>query len=265
MPEKTVQIPVLNLKHGEEIFTYGELMHRVGVRYDLPIREEPHREPVSTEPLMVREVTDEMLIFLEQAEVASYHALTPFSLEIGFSDRDNANRWVFPIGDGKEDRRITLYLRLEFDPRERGVVLIPMTRAPGASPIDDAPHDRMFRLIARICVEHFSMEHGTRSPVITDFATRDHQQVVSLTYLGLGGLRRCEDLFAEFACGNVMIEQLAQSDVSPFIPWPYVHSHGSQDNPLYWGRHFLVEAFQPGLFKTWAAQLEQFREGLYIP
>ena len=101
-------------------------------------------------------------------------------------------------------------------------------------------------------------DEGEVLPIARDLAASDGYVVVNWTEIGLGGIMKISDLFAEFCCVNREIFQLGGNRRGVFDPIPI---------PLYRqpGDELIVaESAQPNLFKTCQKQLESYRDRLQI-
>lgn len=162
-----------------------------------------------------------------------------------------SNYWNFKLADGDRhgfDLRITLSVSFIINFEKRGVVLMPRAHGLFVSPVDHLPNFRMFKAL---------VESDSEALAVTkELAASDGSIVVTWSELGLGGIRRLEELFAEFAGSNETVTRLGR-DGNVFDPAPYPRCCRHADDTL-----FIPEPAQPKLFETWRAQLNEYRSQL---
>lgn len=158
-----------------------------------------------------------------------------------------SNYWNFDLLGGdkrKFDLRVTLSVGFKIDIERRGVVFVPQVRASFVSAMDRLPNFRMFKAL---------VESDKNAPAVAkELAASDGIIVVTWTDLGLGGIRRISDLFAEFAVQNATIADLGRNE-EVFNPAPYPQFQQPGD------KLFVAEPAQPRVIQAWRTQLNEHR------
>lgn len=161
-----------------------------------------------------------------------------------------SNYWNFKLLDGEKyqfDLRVTLNVSFGINTEKRGIVFWPRAYGSFFSPVDRLPNLRMFKALVE--------SDGKAPAVALELAASDGNIVVTWTDLGLGGIRKLTDLFAEFAGQNEAIKKLGRNQ-EVFDPVPNLHHQQSGDEL------FVVEPAQPRVFQEWRKQLEEYRTSL---
>ncbi len=155
------------------------------------------------------------------------------------------NFWNFKLvaaGGSHFDLGIRLQVEFSICLKKRGIVFTPRAYGTFLSPVSGLPHFRMFQAL---------VESDSRAlSVAKEIAHSNGNILVGWTELGLGGIRHCIDLFAEFAGQNEEVRELGRSG-KVFGPDP------SAD----W---YISEPVQSSLFETWEFQLENYRARLAV-
>lgn len=162
-----------------------------------------------------------------------------------------SNYWNFKLLENKKqfDLCVTLSVGFEINLKKRGIVCWPQAHGTFVSAGDQLPKSRMFKILT---------DSDVNAPAIAkELAASDGSIIVTWTDLGLGGIRKIEDLFAEFVGSNKTVERLAVNhDV--FDPDPR-SPHQQSGNKL-----FIAELAQPKIFQVWRTQLEDYRNRLIL-
>ena len=155
-----------------------------------------------------------------------------------------SNYWNFGSRNNEEafDLTISLSFDLVVSTKERGVIFFPITHASLVSPTDPLPNFRMFKILTE--------NDETAHTLTKEIARSDGKIIVMWNEIGLGGIRKLADLFAEFAKSNKSIIRLSKKE-EVFDPDP-------KENL------FIEEHIQPRVFKTWQEQLEEYRNSLIV-
>lgn len=161
-----------------------------------------------------------------------------------------SNFWNFKLGEGEKrgfDLRVTLSVGFGINFQKRGVVLVPQAHGSFVSAADHLPNFRMFKAL---------VELDTDAPAVAkELAASDGTAVITWTELGLGGIRRLADLFAEFAARNETVAQLGRNgEVFDPLPSPRYQQPGDE--------LFIPEPAQPQIIEAWRAQLNEYRSHL---
>ena len=165
-----------------------------------------------------------------------------------------SNFWNFKLIEGDKrvfDLRVTLSVGFSIDFKKRGVVLIPQAHGSFVSAADLLPNFRMFKAL---------IENDTTDvpAVANELAASDGTVVVTWTELGLGGIRRLPDLFAEFAARNETVARLGREG-EVFNPAPHSSLFHQRSDEI-----FIPEPEQPKIFEIWRAQLSEYRAHLVV-
>ncbi|MCH8987107.1 hypothetical protein IIA94_02995 [Patescibacteria group bacterium] len=161
-----------------------------------------------------------------------------------------SNYWNFEQLKGDEHNfnlRVSLSIELGLGIEKRGVVLLPLAHGTLVSAGDQLPNFRMFKAL---------VENDGKAPeVAKELAISNGSIVVTWTDLGLGGIRKLTDLFAEFAGGKKSIVQLNQNQ-KVFDPVPSPR-HQKPCDEL-----FIAEPAQSIVIQTWRSQLHEYCNSL---
>jgi hypothetical protein len=159
----------------------------------------------------------------------------------------NSWYWNFRTRDNEKDERaLTLELRLFISKIHRGIVFWPRALGTFSSALDPLVNFKVFEAVA----EYDQKAH----PLIRKVVSEQGKITVYWTDIQLGGIRSTRALFEEFRGENKEIDRLSYSHLSPFNPNPYPQ--------LITPDVFLPEPFQPALFQLWQHQLEIFQKSL---
>jgi len=162
-----------------------------------------------------------------------------------------SNYWNFKRLKNKQwfDLGVTLSVSFEINLKKRGIVCWPQAHGTFFSAGDQLPKSRMFKILT---------ECDAKAPAIAkELAASDGSIVITWTDLGLGGIRKIGDLFAEFVGSNKTVERLGANH-NVFDPDPRP-PHQQSGNEL-----FIAEPAQPKVFQVWRAQLEDYRNRLIL-
>lgn len=161
-----------------------------------------------------------------------------------------SNGWNFKLLEGDEPRfdlRVELNVGFGVNVEKRGVVFMPWATGSYASPADRLPNYRMFKAL---------VENDDDAPAVAkELAASDGSIIVTWTELGLGGIRRLADLFAEFAARNEVVVRLGRAG-GVFNPAPFSRLQ-QPGNAL-----FIPEPAQPTIVESWREQLNAYRASL---
>lgn len=161
-----------------------------------------------------------------------------------------SNYWNFKHMEGDKrrfDLRVTLSIGFGVNFEKRGVVLVPQAHGSYVSAADQLPNFRMFKAL---------VENDSDAPVVAkELATSDGTIVVTWTELGLGGIRRLADLFAEFSARNETVARLGRNgEVFNPAPSPRYQQPGDE--------LFIPEPAQSQIIETWRTQLREYCSNL---
>lgn len=161
-----------------------------------------------------------------------------------------SNYWNFKLLEGdrhKFDLRVSLSVGFEINIEKRGIVFWPQAHGSFVSAADRLPNFRMFKTL---------VESDEDVPAVAkELAASDGSIVVAWTDLGLGGIRKLADLFAEFVGSNETIKQLSRNqEVFDPAPNPRYQQPGDE--------LFVAEPAQPRVIQIWRTQLNEYRAHL---
>lgn len=162
-----------------------------------------------------------------------------------------SNFWNFRWLGGDEnkfDLCVSLSVGFGMDTENRGIVFVPQARGSYVSAAGQLPNFRMFKAL---------VESDEDAPLAAkELAASDGSLMVTWTELGLGGIRKLRDLFAEFAGRNELITQLDRDDqVFDPIPNPRHQRPGDE--------LFIAEPAQPRVIQAWQRQLSGYHDRLF--
>ncbi len=243
----------LTLTMGEDTFTLLDLLRKAAAHKGLEFHEGAQK--AYSKPIKVYELDQRLLdalkdrgFRLEDRPDCRYEIFTIVDTK---SPRDlGGNYWNFSrlkADKIKFDLRVGLVIGFGLNIEKRGVTLVPRTHGSFLCPASDRPHFRMFKAL---------VESDDNAPAVArEIAQSEGTIVVTWTDLGLGGIRRIADLFAEFAGNREMVRDLChRADI--FDPMPY-QRYEQPGEEL-----FIAEPAQPKVFQAWRAQLSEYRESL---
>lgn len=242
------------LTPGIDIFTKLELLKKAAEHKGLKLCEGGER--ANSEPIKEYALGDKLLDILAERGIKrqprpdchnEIFTLVDENPQIEVPGWAPSNYWNFKLLEGDEhkfDLHISLGVGFGINIKERGVVLCPRANGTFLSPADRVPNFRMFKAL---------VESDEDAPIVAkELAESNGSVVVTWTDIGLGGIRRLSDLFIEFAGSNETIKQLSRKQ-EVFNPSP-APQYQKFDDEL-----FIAEPAQPGVFKTWQAQLNEYR------
>lgn len=161
-----------------------------------------------------------------------------------------SNYWNFKLLESdrhKFDLRVFLSVDFGVNTEKRGIVFWPQAHGLFISAADRLPNFRMFKAL---------VESDDNVPAIAkELAASDGSIVITWTDLGLGGIRKLANLFAEFVGRNETIAQLGR-DQKIFDPIPHPQYQQPGDEL------FVVEPAQSSVIQTWRTQLNEYRAHL---
>jgi hypothetical protein len=248
--------PKITLSRGVDVFTLLDLLRKVAAQKGLKVQN--GASDARFKPIKVYVLDDRLLAVLAergikrqtrpdcQNEIFTLVDENPQKKEPGWAP---SNYWNFKLDGHKFDLRVFLSVGFELNTKRRGIVVWPHAHGSFVSPVDQLPNFRMFKTL---------VESDKDAPALAkELATSDGSIVVTWTDLGLGGICRLADLFAEFVDGNETIEQVGRSQ-EVFDPVPY---------PRYWKSDdelFVAEPAQPKIIQVWQTQLREYRASLVV-
>lgn len=245
---------LLALTMGVEAFTLLDLFKKTAKHKGLKLHESSSSD--YSEPIKTYILDDKLLTVLAEQGIKG-HIRPDCSNEIFTLEDHNpqepaprflpSNYWNFKLLEGnsnKFDLRVSLGVSFVVNIKKRGIVFWPQAQGTFLSPMDHLPNFRMFKALA---------EKDKKAPAVAkELAASDGSIVITWTELGLGGIRKLSDLFAELAGQNETIKQLGRGgDMLDPVPYP---SYYRQVDEL-----FIAEPAQPKIFQAWRAQLNDYR------
>ncbi len=244
---------------GVDSFTKLELLEKAAIYKGLKLCEGGER--ANSEPIKEYALDDKLLTVLAEQGIKQQPRPDCHNEIFTLVDKNPqenvpgwapSNYWNFKLleGDGRKfNLRIFLGVGFGINIKKRGVVLCPRANGTFLSPADRVPNFRMFKAL---------VESDEDAPIVAkELAESNGSIVVTWTDLGLGGIRRLSDLFIEFAGNNEMIKKISKNlEVFDPVPNPQYQQPGDE--------LFVAEPAQPGVFKTWQAQLEEYRLSLRL-
>ena len=247
------------LKQCVDSFTLLDLVRRVATHKGLRVEEGASK--AYSQPIHAYALDDRRLALLAERGITQEERPDCHGQIFTLVDRNPqeevpgwavSNYWNFKLlhaDNRRHDLRISLSVGFQVSHGQRGIILSPRAHGPFLSPCDRLPNFRMFKALVE--------SDGTAAPVAQELAASEGTIVVTWTELGLGGIRKLTDLFAEFMVRNEEIKRIAdRGDV--FTPAPYLHNQQPGD------ALFIVEPAQPRVFSMWRAQLETYRASLVV-
>ena len=142
------------------------------------------------------------------------------------------------------DLRIILTVDFEINAEKGGVVLWPMAHSPFLSPANRSPHFIMFKTLVE--ADENALD------IAKEIASSGGSIIITWTNIGLDGVRRIDDLFAEFVSENEKVKQLGRTG-EVFDPAPYAHD-----------KLFIIKSAQSEIVKMWREQLDCYRNSLVV-
>lgn len=195
---------VIDLVMGVDSFTLLDLLRKAAAHKGLKLHEGASK--TYSEPIKVYELDDKLLAILAERGVKRQDRPdcrnkiftlvdeNPQKEVLGWSP---SNYWNFKLLDGDECKfnlQVTLSVSFGINLEKRGIVFVPQAHGSFLSPVDQLPNFRMFKAL---------VESDKNAPAVAkELAASDGSIVVTWTELGLGGIRKFADLFAEFAGGT---------------------------------------------------------------
>jgi hypothetical protein len=157
-----------------------------------------------------------------------------------------SNNWGF-----QQQRPLDFSFNVSFQisQRERAVLGLPQFMGNASGAADVKPNMRLLEHLLVIAPGAFS---PVPQKTLLKLLNENHV-VTHFGELGLGGLRRLPELFAEWAAGNEQISQLARLNRTLFSFNPT----GTEA-----GTCFVKEQFHGQLFRTWKLELETYKAAL---
>lgn len=149
------------------------------------------------------------------------------------------------------DPQLNVRFLLNVSERKRGVVCKPHVWGNCSG---GACHQPTIDRFVKVVSEHFSGLHL----LIKTAANIETPPVIYWSEIELGGIRSVGLLFDELFGRNEKVMKLARSTLSPFDPNPNPQGAVFEVKD----RLFVLEAYQPQLFRQWREQLRTFKESL---
>lgn len=239
---------------GENAFTAHDLIQKVALHKGLKLVSGSSQE--RSEPIKEYELDDELipklfdLGFKHEKRPDKICSIVDTNRQEPCSGFAPSCGWNFKERAGKDwtyDLRITLDVVFVIYLEKRGIVLFPQAPGTFVSPSDLLPNFRMFKALTD--------NDPDATPLAKELSKSDGSITVNWSEIGLGGIRRTVELFAEMTSRSRTVESLAQK-FEIFDPAPY--SRKSEDTL------FITEPAQPSLFETWREQLETYRNSLTL-
>ena len=244
---------VINM--GVDTFTLLDLLRKAAAYKDLKLREDASK--AYSKPFKVYTLNDKLLAVLAEQgikrqdrsdcnnEIFTLVDENPQKKIWGWAP---SNYWNFKLLKERTfDLRVSLSIDFEINQEKRGVVFWPQTHGTFVSPADQLPNFRMFKALAD--------NDENAQAVAKELAASNGSIVITWTDLGLGGIRKLTNLFAEFAGRNETIARLAENG-EVFNPVPYPKYQQPRDEL------FVTEPAQPKVIQLWREQLKEYRNNL---
>lgn len=243
------------LTMGENALTLLDLLRRAAAHKGLRLHEGASK--VYSEPIKEYTLNEKLLAALAERNIKRQYrpdcrneifTLVDENPQERVPGWSPSNYWNFKLGEEGDKRgfdlRMTLSVGFGINFQKRGVVLVPQAHGSFVSAADHLPNFRMFKALVELDAD--------APAVAKKLAASDGTAVVTWAELGLGGIRRLADLFAEFATRNETVVQLGRNgDV--FNPAPSSRYQQPGDEL------FIPEPAQPKIIETWRAQLNEYR------
>lgn len=238
------------------------LINRAAELNNLTIPEEPaknHSYPeFDTEPVRTFKLDRDFIAALEK------HGFT-----FGPGTRSPHNEMVYLAGHSNQrgaeifetdcwawkrtetDPQLNIRFNLRVSEGKRGVMCVPHVwgNCSGA-----AVHQPTIDKLVKAVSEHFSDLHT----LIMVAANVETPPIIYWSEIELGGIKSVGWLFNELFGRNEKAMELARSTLSPFDPNPNTQGRIWEVKD----RLFVLEAYQPKLFRQWREQLEAFKTSL---
>ena len=224
---KTITPPLVA---GTDSFTLRDLAGRVAASKGLTLAwtSSSHRSEPISEPIATYVLDEELLAMLSKEAIVQQSRPSCGGEIFTLFDKgplktppawlgEVRNCWSFEKTDGGRghfDLRIALMIEFVHSYGAQGFTLLPKTFGPLGSPNDPLPNVRMFRAL---------VNSGRQDlPAIAHELAACSEESLSVSWadLGLGGIRRLNDLFTEFVHGNKHIGNVACRLQDVFDPNP---------------------------------------------
>ena len=250
----------MELVYGRDIFRRKDIVGRVAGLFGLMLEHEAF--PLLSHPFKQYILNEELLTILAGHEIIQCtEDLSPITGG-KFILRDNnslkgvwpwptsgpsiSGQWHFSHDFVLETPNPFVSLRIVLDigdKEENGVIVKPRVFSTADYPNNDISHFRMFRALVK------------NDPYVPDFAKRLAESrgsiVIPFSYIGLSGIRRLSDIFAEFAGGNKEVKEL-EFTARVFMPNPWQNCRPEDEL-------FAVEYIQTAIVAEWKRQLKEYR------